>query len=667
MKKLSKSMLMAALITGAAVCGTNAVYAEEVQEFSLDPMIVTAERVETRDLKTPALVEVYDEKKIEQSGAANAYDVIQDTLGLITQSQGFNGTSMGSMTSKVMIRGVEKGTLVLVNGVPINVDGKYNLEDIPTESIEKIEVVKGGGAVMYGSEATGGVINIITKKKFQNKVGVAVGNYGKERYKLSLGADKFNVVAGLENRGHASPMSVPVGEATSSTSTYNYGKGERKSLLWNYNIVDGLTFTHSYSKNEHQYHQVNWLTQAISQKNDYTDIDNTFLLNYDKNGLKATASYGTQNRDYWQTKTAAAPFHYSERKGHNTNLNVQKQFKMGENSLLVGAGYQREDLDLFTSETEGTKRKPGTPPLFRSLVRDVYSVYASYNWKMNDKSNLSFNARETIARNNHGTQRNLKDGKLTEVSNENMSKFTPEVQYVYSVNENASLYAKAGKSFRLPTMTNIYGGSLINPSTNLKPENGTHYEVGYKLNEHNRAWRVAVFNYLIKDAIQADSVRDDKTQSIVDVTYYNEDIRNTGIELSVNINHDDKWSSAWGFTLHNPQSRNMHNWGDDAWHKQYSRYQANGMINYKLGKFTSNLKGNFVGARKSVKSASTAVVRDIKPQFFTDLDLSYAPAKNHRFYFHLNNIFDRQDITTNGTTNYVNLGRNFMVGYELSF
>ena len=46
----------------------------------------------------------------------------------------------------------------------MNQDGKYNLEDIPTESIEKIEVVKGGGSVLYGSEATGGVINIITKQ-----------------------------------------------------------------------------------------------------------------------------------------------------------------------------------------------------------------------------------------------------------------------------------------------------------------------------------------------------------------------------------------------------------------------------------------------------------------------------------------------------------------------
>ena len=197
--KVTKGLLMTALITGSVVWGGTAVFAEEnLQEYTLDQMVVTATRTEKRDVDIPAIVEVFDEKKIEKTNAGNAYDVLQNTLGVNTQSQGFNGTGMGTMTSKVMIRGVEKGTLVLVNGVPMNQDGKYNLEDIPTESIEKIEVVKGGGAVLYGSEATGGVINIITKKKMDNTIKIAAGNFGKQRYNVSVGADKFNIVAGYE-------------------------------------------------------------------------------------------------------------------------------------------------------------------------------------------------------------------------------------------------------------------------------------------------------------------------------------------------------------------------------------------------------------------------------------------------------------------------------------
>src|SRR5574344_1709324 len=95
--------------------------------------------------------------------------------GLYFQSQGTKGTSQGTMNSKIIIRGVEKGTLVLVDGVPLNQSGRYNLEDIPTDLVERVEIVRGGGSVLYGSEATGGVINIITKGKRENSVKTSFG------------------------------------------------------------------------------------------------------------------------------------------------------------------------------------------------------------------------------------------------------------------------------------------------------------------------------------------------------------------------------------------------------------------------------------------------------------------------------------------------------------
>lgn len=117
MKKItghvSKGMLMCALICGTLASNAIPAFAgkmdnDSLSEFMLDPMVVTAQRVDTKDLQTPASVEVYNKERIEKTGAANAYDVLQNTLGVMTQSQGFNGTSMGTMTSKIMIRGVER-------------------------------------------------------------------------------------------------------------------------------------------------------------------------------------------------------------------------------------------------------------------------------------------------------------------------------------------------------------------------------------------------------------------------------------------------------------------------------------------------------------------------------------------------------------------------------
>lgn len=56
------------------------VFAEELQEYSLDPMVITAQRMETKDLKTPAAVEVVTKEKIENSGAGSAYDVLQNSF-----------------------------------------------------------------------------------------------------------------------------------------------------------------------------------------------------------------------------------------------------------------------------------------------------------------------------------------------------------------------------------------------------------------------------------------------------------------------------------------------------------------------------------------------------------------------------------------------------------
>ena len=651
-KKLSKGMLMAALICGSVVpvlLGGASVYAAEAEDdalgsFTLDPMVVTAQRVETRDLDTPAAIEVFDEKKIEQSGAANAFDVLQDSLGVTMHSQGFNGTSMGTMTSKIMIRGVERGTLVLVNGVPMNQDGKYNLEDIPTESIERIELVRGGGSVLYGSEATGGVVNIITKDKMKNSVSVAAGNYGKERYNLSLGLDRFNIVAGLENRGKATPMSRPV---TGSGNGYDYIKGERKSILWNYKITDGLVFTHSYSKNRHRYEQRAFPAGTHPGIfNDYSDRDNNFYLNYDKDGWKVTAAYGTQEKqtDY---KRTTGDYMYAWRKGHNTNINVQKQFTVGKkDKLLVGASMQREDMDTYSY----------TGKRDSNYKRNNYSVYLSYDWAINDKSNLMVNMRETWATGIEGKQ--TAGGTTKTVKNDNMSKFTPELEYIYRINENSSLYAKAGKSFRMPNLTQIFGTGSINPTLDLKPENGTHYEIGYKLNDGNRAWRLSVFNFKIKDALEADL-----SAYPPDISYTNCNVRNTGVELALNIKHNDNWSTNWGVMYHNPQQQDESTYGDNAWHDYYGRYQLQGGANYDSKKFSGALKFNFVGNR----TAQHASQRHIKPQLFTNLHLSYSPEKAHKLFLHVNNILDRADITTNSSTNYYTLGRNFMLGYEYSF
>ena len=666
MKKMTKAMLMTALILGSVSMGT-AVEASELHEFTLDPMVVTASRMEKRDLDTAATVDVITSEMVERNGGASAFEVLRHSLGLVTSTQGPNGMSMGSMTSEVTIRGAERGTLVLIDGMPLNQDGKYNLEDIPSDIIERIEIVRSGGSVLYGSEASGGVINIITKKGNINKVKVSAGNYGREDYSLTIGSENFGAVAYYENRGEVDRISTTALSGMTGKETlkyYKYNSGERKGIRWNYDINDRLTFYHQYSENENTVSQINpegKYYYGLYQLNRYKDYDNNFAFNYDdKNGLKANISYGTQEKEYYKTQwknktTISSDGLNSWRKGHNTNIDVNKVFDIGNDKLLIGAAYKKEDMDIVGNNIGRTDDKLGRA----SYNRDSYSLYASYDWAMNDTDNLIINMRETFARNCDADYQS--GGKAVQ---KDANRFTPEVQYIKKINENSSVYAKAGQSFRLPDLTRIYGSGAIVQTNNLVPEKGTHYELGYKLNQGNKAWRLSLFKNEIKDNI---TKVPGTSPTDGNLAYYNCDTKNIGIELSCDIEHNDNLSSSFGLALIDPEQKTL--LGE---YKKYgNRLQLNASLDYHKEKFAASLLANYFGKRLDDDVDERAGLK-VKPALYTDLHLSYKPAKDHKVFLHVNNLLDREDYTTNTAPaddkiGYLTLGRNFMLGYEYSF
>lgn len=674
-KKLSIAIL-GALLMSTTVC-SQSVSAAEIYE--LDPVVVTAQRVENRDLQTPASVEVIDREEIEKSGAGSAFEALRNTLGVFASTQMPNGVSMGTMTSKIDIRGVDKGTLVLVDGVPMNQDGKYNLEDIGADAIDHIEVVRGGGSVLYGSEATGGVINIITRSHTQNSVKVSAGNYDKQRYSLNVGADKFNASAYYEHRGEISHMTTTTKvKAMGKTSDrwYDYNKGEDKGIFWNYAINDHWKFSHNYVNTKNTASQMDSAyTKSPYQEKKYEDDNNTFLLNFDdQNGFTAFASYGTQERNYDQltydkkTGNVKENIQYSWRKGHNTNLNLQQVFKTGgDDTFLIGASYKREDMDVKSAGTKKMGSRPAQPAKFGTYNRDVYSIYASYDWHMTPKDQMIFNARETFVRRATGSSTEVISGKTTDTVQTNQNKFTPEIQYLHTINDKSSFYAKAGKSFRLPELSKIFGGAAMLPNVDLKAEHGTHYEMGYKLNQGKTSWRVALYHYDIKDAIQSIKGVSPLTG---DMQYTNSDSKNTGVEISADIHNNDAWDTSWGISYSNPTERSVdENFNVGDWIHTNNRLQFTSAIRYHKDKWNGALTANYLGYRYNSKDDGKTRV---KPALYTDLDISYAPGAQHKVFLHVNNLFGREDYTTvtapsDDTFAYISQGRNYMLGYEYKF
>ena len=156
----------------------------------MDRVIVSVTRSETSVEKAGGnSVTVIDEQEIETSKAATAKEILDTVPGITATSSGGPGTK-----TSVFMRGADsKNTLIMIDGIMVNdpssANRDANLSDINADNIERIEVIRGAMSVMYGSNATAGVINIITKKgkeKPSFTASAETGSYG--TYKAAAGA-----------------------------------------------------------------------------------------------------------------------------------------------------------------------------------------------------------------------------------------------------------------------------------------------------------------------------------------------------------------------------------------------------------------------------------------------------------------------------------------------
>lgn len=156
-----KSVLM--VLLGLWVCGSAFAATEELPKAVMDEVVVTATRMAEPLSKASASIAVVTAEEIAARGATRLDEVLQDVVGLHVVSSG----PAGSLSS-ASIRGSEAAqVLVLIDGVRLNSPqyGQFDLNQLPVavNEIERVEVLRGAASALYGSNALGGVINIITR------------------------------------------------------------------------------------------------------------------------------------------------------------------------------------------------------------------------------------------------------------------------------------------------------------------------------------------------------------------------------------------------------------------------------------------------------------------------------------------------------------------------
>lgn len=135
-------------------------------QFSLNEVVVSANRNETNRQKAPSLVSVLDMKMVESTNSKNLSQALNFQPGLRVED---NCQNCGF--TQVRINGLQGAySQILIDSRPIfgALTGVYGLEQIPTNMIDRVEVIRGGGSALFGSSAIGGVVNVITKEPMRN-------------------------------------------------------------------------------------------------------------------------------------------------------------------------------------------------------------------------------------------------------------------------------------------------------------------------------------------------------------------------------------------------------------------------------------------------------------------------------------------------------------------
>ena len=636
-QSLRNAVMVSLLVGTTVVWGGTAFAQEDLQEFALEDMVVTATRTESKMVDVPVNATVISAEKIADRHYLDVADVLKDVPGATVID-----TGVGAYEKKVVLNGDER-VLVLVDGKRVNIDmgtmsrASYDLNQMPDVSlIERIEVVKGHGGALYGSDAVGGVVNIITKKMDHSygKVSMGFGSHqardAKAIYTIKEGKTGVMVAASKYKQGYHEykDAKTEANKRWPAASTYENEKvsvklsqelSERSNLELGYDFskFEGIR---SYSTKAKSASFSNKKTNDFYAKYDWTvnDKDQGFIQLYRN-------KYDYYNAgDMYET---------------DTGFEAQQNITLSDNNRLVaGASYRKAKALNATSYTAE-----------KSINNKA--VFVSDQWEFAPSWTLDAGVRYD----KHSTA-----GSKTTWSAGLNKKF----------DENSHAYINWGQVFKAPTLDDLYYYSVMewgnskyenygNP--NLKPEKGDTWTIGYGTKIADKtSVNISYFQSKLEDAIDWDTTYSD-TGSVSIARNVDKQKKN-GMELSVAHELNDNWDLEASYTYIRVKN-NEHGNG-------YVR-DANYIPNmYRFGVRYHNDLWNADLFLRGGSGADKSAYVDSK-YMTLDMSVAYKATKDLSFYAKGYNLFNKayaESAGVNGGTYiYPAQGRRFVIGAEYTF
>lgn len=644
---LRNAILLSLLVGATAVYSPVVLAAEEVavgeesMEFAMEEYVVTASRTQTAKVDTPANVSTIDAAKIESRRYQDVAEALKDVPGVLVMDNGF-----GANEKNIILNGDDR-VLVLVDGRRVNIDmgnmttrASFDLNLLPDVSqIERIEVVKGHGGALYGSDAVGGVINIITKKTDSNygKVTFSAGSHkykeGKALYNIREGKTGISVSTSKIKQNYYKYKDAVTGNTQRWPVESNY-ENEKVSLRVDQELTNttNLSVGYNFSKFDgtSPYMATYPYPSKVSKKSNEYNAKYSWFVNDSDEGYLQT--YYKKYSYYNQGGMDEKDFGLELQQSITTSAN---------NKLVVGASYRNSKAENEKAYDE-------------SSINNL-AFFANNIWEFAPNWSLNAGAR---------WDKHSKSGSETTLSAGLNKKF----------DENSHAYINWGQVFKAPTIDDLYYysvdmylGSISKGNPNLKPEKGDTYTIGYgtKVNDKTDI-NVSYFYSDLDDAI----VWEYDTFWNCDAKNMNRQKKN-GMELSVNHQLNDNWDLEASYTY--VRVRNDNN--DGQGFVRDINYMPN---TYRFGVKYHNEKWN---ADLTIRAASGGDTHRLNSSYYNafadssyvtvDLATTYKPSKQWSIFAKGYNLFNKayaeRATVVGGHYAYPAQSRRFIVGAEYSF
>ncbi|MCI9846297.1 TonB-dependent receptor [Flavobacterium pectinovorum] len=513
-----KKIYFTLFIIGQCVFAQNKTEQDTVKSQELENVFITANRTATLRKETPVAISKLTAKTINETKATAVYEIINKTPGVLMVNLGNEQHSMSirqPMTTNAYY-------LYLEDGLPIRPMGIFNhnaLLEINQFNLQSIEVVKGPVSSLYGPEAVGGTINLISIKPPVDpefKFGIQADNYGYRRIQAAGGAIIGKIgfhIAGISSLQENGWMTYSDYNKDNLNARIDYNISPSTRLISNtmygkyYSDMSGSVNEEAFNNRTYKsttdftYRKSDALRTRLTLEHDWNSNSSSYITGYLRdNKLGQNPSYGIKWSPTVNPTTAKGEVNSNNFKSYGAIGQHTQKFEFLNTKLVAGALYDYSpvtywsyviDLKANLNPGEAGKQTVDSYEIIAERPDSKLADYAADIFNTAGYAQLSFNPIEKLVITLGGRYDNMKIDYENSLDNSTGNKVYDKMTFKAGANYNpfefAGFYGNYSQGFAPPGITSIFrakpgtGGSTGIPAEfyyNLKPADFDNFEIG---------------------------------------------------------------------------------------------------------------------------------------------------------------------------------------------